>query len=134
MTLFIDVGEFNTKCQLNYYKFPYDTQTCDIIIGSWQHNSKYIYFDVTKARLTVKKSTTNNMWSIESTEVQDSVVTERFAYQESGQDVYFRLHLSRRPMNYMLNKIFPTFVLSAVTLLSFFFYFAQQCLASIIYS
>ena len=33
---------FVSQCKINVYYYPFDTQKCDMVFGSWQHDARYI--------------------------------------------------------------------------------------------
>ena len=40
--IFVFLKGLKTKCSMNVYKFPFDTQNCSVIIGSWFHSLNII--------------------------------------------------------------------------------------------
>ena len=124
--LVISLTSLKTRCQLEYYKFPYDKQICTIEVGSWQHNSERIDFDSDDGDIDIKYTLKNNIWNMQSVVVTAIPALLRFPDDQQASDVVYTLYLKRRPNNYMLNNIFPTWIISCVTLIAFNYRYAQQ--------
>ena len=121
--------------------FPFDRQNCSIIVGSWQ-------YDMTRINLLAEidmdhfeDATPNPIWFYTNLDVSDVNTSFRSpAFKDitpendfANNDIYFILIISRRPLYYMLNNIYPCFILNLVTLLTFFLPFASQIAISIIF-
>ena len=115
---------------MNHYKFPYDTQTCHISVGFWQQDSSRINFASKYSEIDYANIIENKIWTLKSVHISEVISKRRFALNMSAVDVTFSFVLTRRPMNFMLSDIFPTLIISAVTLVSFFFPYGQQCAVS----
>ena len=115
---------------MNFFKFPYDKQTCKIIIGSWQHDSKRIDFDLDDSTIDYADTLKNNIWTLKSVVISEELSRKRFDVNSNATDVAFALTMHRNSINFMVNNIFPTLVISCVTLLTFFFNYAQQVVIS----
>lgn len=127
-----------TRCRLNVYNYPFDTQNCSIIIGSWMNNIFEFNFEV-ETNLTY--SNTNNyirhpIWELKSFEYKDLFDTSRFDianddlknYDMSlvANDIGYYLILKRNSLYIMINGIFPCLVLNCVILIAFSLPFNSQ--------
>lgn len=128
--LTINLSALRTRCKMNYYKFPYDVQSCEIIIGSWQHNADRIDFDADDGDIDTSMTLKNNIWNLASVNIGVKTAYVRFPVGQNGTEIVYKFELERRPKNFMLNNIFPTLVIGGVTIMSFFFRYAQQCTIS----
>jgi hypothetical protein len=109
---------------MNVYKFPYDSQTCSIVIGSWTLSNddmfmKYEHF------LTSSGFTENSIWTLESENnfVQN---TTRLDKEYLASDLYFQLTMKRKPMYYIVNNVYPCLILNLITLFTYTFQFQSQ--------
>jgi len=121
--------------------FPFDKQNCSIVVGSWQ-------YDIDRLNLTAEidtdhfeDATPNPIWSYSELNIFETYTNFRSpAFKDNStendfinNDMYFNLIISRKPLYYMLNNIYPCFILNLVTLLTFFLPFASQIGISIIF-
>jgi nicotinic acetylcholine receptor, invertebrate len=121
--------------------FPFDRQNCSIVVGSWQ-------YDINRINLTAEidtdyfeDATPNPIWFFSELNVLETYTYLRSpAFKDDdpennflNNDMNFNLIISRKPLYYMLNNIYPCFILNLVTLLTFFLPFASQLGISIIF-
>ena len=123
-------------------KFPYDTQTCLIQIGSWQ-------YDIT--RISIKSKNLNNasntddftpnpVWEVINITTSCRNMTDRMPFEEKiiewhdsdtanelqNEDIVFSIKIKRIQNYYMINNIYPSLILNIISLLAFFLPFATQ--------
>jgi len=116
---------------MNVYKFPYDLQTCSIVIGSWSQSYEQIYL-VYVGDLSSNSFVENSIWSLQTTYVSGQNTTRLSAITTVyTSDIYFQATVKRKPLYYMINNVYPTIILNISTLFTFFFPFAQQSVLSI---
>lgn len=130
MKVTVSLTNLRTRCELNYYKFPYDFQTCEVKVGSWQHSSKRIDFDSDDGDIDVSKLISNNIFKLIDVAVFDTIALTRFSPQQNATDVVYQFKLEREPRNYMINNVVPSFLIAGVNLLMFNFKFVSQCTIS----
>jgi len=109
---------------MNVYKFPYDSHTCPIVIGSWTLDISEIemnYDEFTSASGFVE----NSIWALESENnfVQN---TTRLDKEYLASDLYFQLTMKRKPMYYIVNNVYPCLILNLITLFTYTFQFQSQ--------
>jgi hypothetical protein len=114
---------------MNVYKFPYDSQICSIVIGSWTLSNTQIIMNH-KSLLTASGFVENSVWSLQNTNVYVKNTT-RISDQYLTSDIYFEGTVKRKPMYYILNNIYPCLILNVITLFSFIFPFQLQSTLSI---
>lgn len=124
-----------TRCKLNVFKYPFDTQTCSIIIGSWLINNDDLKIDVNDTSfLNPNIYIKNPIWEL--TNVRNFTLIDKTRFEqlneelEDGQyqseDIQFDLTLKRNPLYIMINGIFPCLVLNCVVLIAFSLPFSSQ--------
>jgi hypothetical protein len=66
VTLAINLPSLQTRCPLDVKKYPFDTQKCSIIIGSWMYTTKQInldYYDFWNSFVPVFMNSTENNYT-----------------------------------------------------------------------
>ena len=114
----------NTRCSMNVYKFPYDSQTCSIVIGSWTLSNDDMFMKYENF-LTSSGFTENSIWSLQNSNnfVQN---TTRLDKKYLASDIYFQLTMKRKPMYYIVNNVYPCLILNIITLFTYTFQFQSQ--------
>ena len=116
--LVVNIGELKTRCKLDLYYFPFDYQKCSILIGSWLHDNKQLRINANVSSFVNEVFTLinpNELWKLVN-----------FTYFGFDYGIKFDLILKRMPLNFVLNNIFPCFVLNSVTFIAYFLNSAQQ--------
>ena len=127
--LLIYVGELKTRCQLDLYYFPFDTQNCSILINTWMYHTSQLrlnpnssFCDQSFVKEEFRLIENHELWKFIS-----------FTYSGFDYGIQFNLIFKRMPLNSVLNNIFPCLVLNAVTFIAYFLNSAQQSTISRIY-
>jgi nicotinic acetylcholine receptor len=125
--LLLSVTNLQTKCKMYVYYFPFDTQNCSIIVGSWKHSTDRINFETGVGKIDVASYQPHPIWTLKKVVVNSVFVTDRFApsSNETNEDIAFYFSLNRGSGYYMANLV-ACFVLNCVTLLAYFLPFATQ--------
>ncbi|CAF1026896.1 unnamed protein product [Brachionus calyciflorus] len=124
--LVLSANGLKTKCNINTYKFPFDVQTCSIVIGSWTLSKYDVEIDDNKDNLIVSDNLSSS-WDFLGWNSKVAESNERFHFEDYiSRDVKFHLKLSRRPLYFMVNGVLPCLVLNLITVLAFFMPFASQ--------
>lgn len=126
----INLNNLKTHCLMDYYKFPYDVQYCNIVLGSWQLDSSRININIMESKIDASKVLRNNYWILNNVSTSATNPADRFSPDSQGNDIVYGLTLKRRPVNFMICNIFPVFIVNGVTLLAFLFPYPQQCIVS----
>ena len=114
----------NTRCSINVYKFPYDLQTCSIVIGSWTLSNMQIMMNYYPF-LTASGFVENSVWSLQGGNFFVTNTT-RLSAQNLASDIYFQGTFKRKPMYYLINNVYPCLILNIITLFTFKFPFPIQ--------
>ena len=128
-----------TRCKLNVYKYPFDTQKCSITIGSWQNSKKEFDFQASVyKKFNLDEYINNSVWDLKSVTQSIQSNSNRFKLVNydikelnlnltlMAEDMVFELTLKRNPLYIMINGILPCFVLNCVILIAFGVPFVQQ--------
>jgi hypothetical protein len=126
VNLILSISTLNTRCDMNIYKFPFDSQSCPIQIGTWQNDLTRLTFTDINNTFNLDSYITNPIWQLNSINVSNIESTIRFYSGLNGIDIKYLLNIKRMPNIYILYYVFPCFILNAVILITFFVPFAQQ--------
>jgi hypothetical protein len=125
--LTLSLSSQQTKCSLYVYKYPFDSQSCSIQIGSLS----YTFIDVKYVANTNKSSITNyvknSVWTLDSVSINETLTSTRFSIYDDitdgvtiyGHDFVFTINISRQPLYTMIGGIFPNMILNIVILMAF---------------
>lgn len=105
-------------CPVDVSKFPYDSQICSLMFGSWSYNG--LELDVRSMQSSADLSSTkeNVEWIIDKV----PIVRHELYYgccPEPYPDVTFYIHLTRKPGYYVTNIIIPSILVTLVASLGF---------------
>lgn len=123
----------STRCKLNVYNYPFDTQKCQIVIGSWMGNYNEINFQSPDEKpYDLKNYINHSIWSLKSIKDNNLIDLNRFnlynlnlngnqnnANKFRSVDILYELEMKRNPLYIMINGIFPCFILNIVILIAF---------------
>lgn len=109
-------SNIKSSCKIDVFHFPFDTQTCRLVFGSWIYTRSEVNI--------VNKSDTMDMSSfIENTEWEVIKADAMNVVNYYGDHAYptFEcvLRLRRKPLFYVMNLLFPCFVVSFMAALGF---------------
>jgi hypothetical protein len=146
-SLSLSLPSLQTRCALDVKKYPFDTQKCSIIVGSWMYTTKdvtfefYKYFNLSESYYDLSNYIQHPYWDLKSVTarfvfdstryLQVNRLNEFFSLLGSGtsfeaKDLSFDLVLARKPLYVMINSIYINFVLNIVILLAFYMPFTVQ--------
>ena len=114
---------------MNVYKFPFDKQSCSLIIGSWFQNNQLVNLKIdTRIPPIDKDFVKNPVWEFVISESRSYVKNSSrlLSTDYKASDVHFVASFKRGPLYYMINNVYPCLILNVVTLLTFFLPFALQ--------
>ena len=118
--LTISVSGLRTRCKVNVRKFPFDSQNCQIMIGSWQLDTTRIDFSSDDSKIALDDYVQSAVWILNNVTVKTTNTTSRYRTKDLvNEDVVFNIFIKRRPLYYIATFI-PCFVLNVATLLAFF--------------
>jgi hypothetical protein len=148
VSLSLSLPSLQTRCALNVKKYPFDTQKCSIVVGSWMYTTLSInlaFYDnfISKSKSNQYFDTSSYIehpyWDMASVSCEFVIDSSRFLQVNElamvftnqnqvlkAQDMSFDLVLVRKPLYVMINSIYINFVLNIVILLAFFMPFTAQ--------
>ncbi|XP_052097870.1 neuronal acetylcholine receptor subunit alpha-6-like [Mytilus californianus] len=102
---------FETKCDINIEKFPFDEQTCDIIFVVWSYSISEVKISKGSKGINFYNFKGNGEWKVVSTSATvDSSAETR---------VKFSLTVRRIPTFYLINVIAPIVLLAVLNIFTF---------------
>lgn len=109
-------SNIKSSCKIDVFHFPFDTQTCRLVFGSWIYTGSEVNI--------VNKSNTMDMSSfIENTEWEvigaDAMNVVNYYGDQTYPTFECVLRLRRKPLFYVMNLLFPCFVVSFMAALGF---------------
>ncbi|XP_037024418.1 acetylcholine receptor subunit alpha-like 2 [Bradysia coprophila] len=116
--LWVPPTHYQSFCQLDLRLWPFDTQECTILMGSWTHHGEQIDLQINDKGVELDLSTENNQW-----EVTKASATRHQKYYipnpEPYLDVTFNFTLVRRSPMYKTVVITPAVGVILMTLANF---------------
>ncbi|CAI4227023.1 unnamed protein product [Auanema sp. JU1783] len=106
-------------CRLYLQFFPFDSQTCHMIFGSWTSDNMDIDYDSLAKEVGTSNYLPNEGWSLMATgalrkEVKYVCCPNNYTLLD------FTLYLRRRPLFYLVNLVIPTFIITLIAITGFF--------------
>jgi hypothetical protein len=124
-----------TKCKINSFYYPFDTQICSIIIGSWFSSNNDINFHIFDP---ISNNCDNSIWKLNKISYKITNDSSRFGlfneYNKinnenmSAQDVSFELVLKRNQIYFWFSFIIPCLFIDFSILMAIFMPFSFQLL------
>ena len=116
-----------TRCALNVQNYPFDYQNCKIRMTSWSNADNRIKYSVESTVVDLSDFRNNTIWALSDADVIAEISSDRVPFETSqNTEIVIVLVLSRKSLYYMMNTVFPCFILNIVTLLTFFMPFGNQ--------
>ncbi|CAI5453606.1 unnamed protein product [Caenorhabditis angaria] len=112
---------FISSCLLNLRYFPFDIQTCTLTFGSWSFDNTLIDYngvDIEKA-IGVSNCLENDGWNLLKT-IGRRHVRKYDCCPNNYTLLEFDFVLARKPLYYIVNLIFPTGIITFISILGFF--------------
>jgi hypothetical protein len=90
-----------SKCDIDVSYFPFDTQICKIIFGTWSYirNEIFLYVPI-ETKVEFFEFVENSIWVVTSSDAT-------FDPTSIKSDITFIIHLKRKPLHYIVNMIIP---------------------------
>ncbi|XP_069114214.1 acetylcholine receptor subunit delta-like [Argopecten irradians] len=104
---------FETKCSIDIQYFPFDQQTCSIIVGVWMSTVDIIDVQAGSKGIQLDDYQSNGQWDV----VNTSAVASLSVYSESL--VTFSITMKRNPHYIMVSIVFPILLLSILAVFTF---------------
>ncbi|CAH2324604.1 5-hydroxytryptamine receptor 3A-like [Pelobates cultripes] len=112
-----------STCTVNIFKFPFDTQTCDLTLGSFVYSVNDILMAPSSNSTTVTNESKQSFsskgdWDLISITVHDKTV--EYDDGERFDVVKYEIKIKRTPLNYVINLIIPAVLMLFVDICSMF--------------
>ncbi|XP_056117895.1 5-hydroxytryptamine receptor 3A-like [Rhinichthys klamathensis goyatoka] len=112
-TVSTDVLALTTACKMDLYRFPFDTQICNITLQSTVYSDQEIILDtLSDAEWATFKSKevfqAQGEWDFISINSTSSTIGDDIGESEINQLIY-QITIKRRPLLYVINIIIPVF-------------------------
>ena len=113
-----------SRCDLNINVFPFDKQFCKISFTSWSNDFNVVY-NLQDEILKTTFYIPNQIWNLTSINISTDIDDMRNPFVDTdGGILVYGFNLSRKSLFYVLNGMFPCFILNSITLLAFMFPYA----------
>lgn len=106
-----------SSCKVNVHHYPFDVQECNLRFGSWQHDARYIDYDIGK--LDDELLSENGEWDLIGIEAFRIGRNYSCCPGKTYPDVTFRVKMQRKPLFYVVNLIVPCVVISTMAIVEF---------------
>nr|XP_022295994.1 acetylcholine receptor subunit beta-like isoform X1 [Crassostrea virginica] len=103
---------FETSCDLDVTYFPFDTQTCSVIITSWSYSHWEVNFTIGSDKIGFYEFVPNGIWDL----ISYDATTD---FDSSLSELSFNLKLKRKSLYFVLNLILPIMFVSILSLVVF---------------
>jgi nicotinic acetylcholine receptor, invertebrate len=123
--LYLPMMNLESRCDINTRKFPFDKHICPIIIESWSFSENVIKYNNTVPEFHQESFTQDSVWLFKGATV--NVSTTSYGYNR----VYYLFEFERKPLYYLVNGIFPCFILNAVSIIAFLMAYDMQVTLSL---
>ena len=119
-----------TKCSLKLRSFPFDKQTCAILISSWMQANNRIDYLVNR-NVDLADFTPSYDWNLTGYNSFRYYVMSKNLYERlPGAHLRIELQLSRKSLAMLTNRILPTFIFNVITFLAYFLPYDSQVVFS----
>jgi nicotinic acetylcholine receptor, invertebrate len=124
----LPMTSLTTRCTLDVRYFPFDNQTCEIVVTNWNLDSDQHAMIPMSSSVVLKGYEENSLWDLTGSYISGGVDT---SVRSTQYDTFFtkgalRLYLKRKPLYIIINGIVPAIVLNIINLISFFLPFTEQ--------
>ncbi|CAF0777634.1 unnamed protein product [Brachionus calyciflorus] len=123
----VSSNALRTRCQMNFIKFPYDSQKCDILLGSWVLTDDDFY--INNVEIVTSDYVENPNWDLKNLTFDFNYTNFRYLRDNvnyQSKDIVFKFEFKRRALYTMINIILPGFLLNFMTILIYFLELNEQ--------
>ncbi|XP_065119141.1 5-hydroxytryptamine receptor 3A-like [Paramisgurnus dabryanus] len=108
----VDILSLTTVCSMDLYRFPFDTQTCDLTLRSLSLRDKIVLGDWSSVSYQQSLQIPGE-WQLLD-------VISQGNHEETYGHLLFQITIKRKPLLYIFNLIFPVFCFLVLDVASFF--------------
>ncbi|XP_028397906.1 neuronal acetylcholine receptor subunit alpha-7-like [Dendronephthya gigantea] len=105
---------YRSSCSIDISYFPFDDQTCQLIIGSRTYNKKALKIVPKNRHADIKQYTVHGEWTLLGTSALQKSVEYSYSDEEYS-TVRFYFYLRRQTLYYMMNFIVPCVLIAVLT-------------------
>lgn len=106
-------------CSANLRRWPYDTHTCKMMMGSWTHTGEQMNISLLEPGIILSGYNSNREWKLTSMASYNKLVKYDCCPNDTFKWVSFELMLQRHSGTYSSTVIMPALVLMVLTLVTF---------------
>ena len=128
------------KNKMNVRIYPFDTQSCSIVIGTWFHDINEVVLNLIPLKdIALQYYQNHTIWDIQSLQFNEIYDSSRFIGANwainylfkinatiNVKDLEFNIKLKRNPLYIMINGVVPCLLLNAIILIAFALSFQLQ--------
>ncbi|OWF41680.1 acetylcholine receptor subunit beta-type unc-29-like [Mizuhopecten yessoensis] len=103
--------KLSSSCDADVTYYPFDQQTCDLILLPWGYSNNQIQLNAISSTLDTTQYAENPIWNLVST-VQQSFQTPTLGFQMA-------ITFKRKPLFFVVNFILPTILMCFINMLVF---------------
>lgn len=125
-----------TRCDMDFFYYPFDSQNCTIIFTSWVQSTTRIYYLISSSTIFMNTFRQNANWDISAYTVSTVNIEPKFPpdpYAFSTLRIEFKF---QRKLNYrlFLHLVVPCLILNLATIVSYMMPFIGQITLSKIFN
>ncbi|XP_063411900.1 neuronal acetylcholine receptor subunit beta-3-like [Mytilus trossulus] len=109
-------GIYKTHCETDVTYYPFDTQSCDVIITTWGYTSIEIALYVAQEAVRLEYYKENGEWTYQGF---SAFTTSNSREGSSTPEITFTLTFKRRPVFHVLNSLIPMVLLAFLSSMVF---------------
>ena len=109
-------GQVSLNCPMNVRMFPFDTQTCPLVLSSWMYVSDRVVFNLVDQKFVKYEVSGDGIWAV--VETSGKGVLEDYPSGKFSQ-INFMITLKRKSLYYVLYVMAPTLILGVLNLFLF---------------
>lgn len=109
-----------SSCKINVRYFPFDEQVCELKFGSWTYDARRLDIVAEGPSADTKTTQVNGEWDLVDFPCQRNELFYECCPDQPYSDVTCTLRIRRRTMYFFVNLIIPCFLITLLSLLSFF--------------
>lgn len=116
--MWLPPAELATFCKLDYSRFPFDDQFCEIILGSWNYNGVELKLELhDEHEIYLGEYWESTEWKVLGTEAVIHEIAYPCCPDEPVHLAKFFLKIRRNSMPYVKMTVLPCIVMQVITLL-----------------
>lgn len=111
--------EVKSICKIDITYFPFDTQTCTMLFGSWTYTSSYLNLSLKRDTADLSGYTVSGEWDLLSATAKRNVV-KYSCCPDPYIDITYTFKIRRKVLFYINNLIFPIIALAVLGMFGYF--------------